>query len=256
MTTQELANTVALVTGGGANIGLGIANQLIAKGCPQIILAGRSQERLNTAKAQLTASTPAQVDTIRVDITDESSVHAMVTYITDRVPSLDIAVNNAGILGQPGLLDEMSADAFADVLNTNVYGTFLAMRGELSIMKPQGHGVIVNVASNIGFHGRRPQLAAYAASKAAISVLTRNAALENIGHGIRINAVSPGATDTPMSLRPGETEDDRAQRIAGSVPIGRIASVSEIANAVAWLCSPESSYVVGHDLVIDGGVTA
>jgi NAD(P)-dependent dehydrogenase (short-subunit alcohol dehydrogenase family) len=99
-------------------------------------------------------------------------------------------------------------------------------------------------------------MAAYAASKAAVSTLTRVAALDHIKDNVRINAVSPGATDTGMSLRPGETDADRAARLATTVPIARVATTDEIVHAVLWLASDESSFVVGHDLVVDGGVTS
>jgi NAD(P)-dependent dehydrogenase (short-subunit alcohol dehydrogenase family) len=123
-------------------------------------------------------------------------------------------------------------------------------------MRAHGGGVIVNTASNIGYHGRRPGMAAYAASKAAVSTLTRVAALDHIKDNVRINAVSPGATDTTMSLRPGETDADRAARLATTVPIARVATTDEVVSAVLWLASEESSFVVGHDLVVDGGVTS
>lgn len=128
------------------------------------------------------------------------------------------------------------------------------MEHEIALMA-DGAG-IVNVSSNIGIHGWRPSMGGYAASKAAVSVLTRNAALDVIGRGIRINAVSPGATDTPLSYRPGESNQDRDERVASAIPIVRVATVSEIVAAVLWLASDHSSYTVGTDLVVDGGTTA
>jgi NAD(P)-dependent dehydrogenase (short-subunit alcohol dehydrogenase family) len=103
---------------------------------------------------------------------------------------------------------------------------------------------------------RLPFLGAYAATKAAVSALTRTAAREYIADGIRINAISPGPFDTPMSLRPGETEADRAQRLKDALPAGRVGALDEAANAVLWLASPEAAFTVGHDLLIDGGATA
>jgi NAD(P)-dependent dehydrogenase (short-subunit alcohol dehydrogenase family) len=117
-------------------------------------------------------------------------------------------------------------------------------------------GAIVNIASNIGAHSRREGFGAYAASKAAVSALTRTAAREYIGDRIRINAVSPGPTDTPMSLRPGETEADRAARLKTALPIGRVGALEEVTAAVLWLASSEAGFTVGHDLVVDGGATA
>lgn len=119
-------------------------------------------------------------------------------------------------------------------------------------MRLHGDGIIVNVASTIGAHLALPNMGGYAATKAAVSTMTRVAAKENIANGIRINAISPGPVDTPMSRFPGETDGDRDARIAGVLPIGRVATTSEIAAAILWLASPESSFTVGHDLIVDG----
>lgn len=142
------------------------------------------------------------------------------------------------------------------MVGTNLTGVWLSLKYEVAHMRENGGGTIVNVASNIGVHGRRPGLAAYAASKAAVSVLSRAAARDHIADNVRINAVSPGATDTELSLRPGESVADRDTRIRGTVPAGRVADTSEIATAILWLASDEARYVVGTDLVIDGGTTA
>jgi NAD(P)-dependent dehydrogenase (short-subunit alcohol dehydrogenase family) len=142
------------------------------------------------------------------------------------------------------------------VLGTNVTGTWLCLKHEIAHMRAHGGGAIVNMASNIGAHGRLPNLAAYAASKAAVSALTRTAARDHIADGVRINAVSPGATDTDMSRRPGETDADRAARLKDAIPLGRVGATAEVAAAVLWLASDEAAFTVGHDLVVDGGATA
>jgi NAD(P)-dependent dehydrogenase (short-subunit alcohol dehydrogenase family) len=142
------------------------------------------------------------------------------------------------------------------VIGTNLTGTWLCMKHEIAHMRAHGGGAIVNMASNIGSHGRIPGMAAYAASKAAVSVLTRTAARDHIADGVRINAVSPGPTDTGMSLRPGETDADRAERLKAAIPLGRVGATAEVAAAVLWLASDEAGFTVGHDLVVDGGATA
>jgi NAD(P)-dependent dehydrogenase (short-subunit alcohol dehydrogenase family) len=167
---------------------------------------------------------------------------------------LDIAVNAAGIY-RGGAMDEMELDPFSQLLTTNTLGTWLCMKHEIRVMKRQGQGVIVNIASNIGDHLVRAGAGAYAASKAAVSVLTRTAALEAIGSGIRINSVSPGPVDTTMSYRAGEDRAARDLRIAATNPSGRVARLDEISSAVLWLCSDGAGYVVGQDLVIDGGAS-
>jgi NAD(P)-dependent dehydrogenase (short-subunit alcohol dehydrogenase family) len=130
------------------------------------------------------------------------------------------------------------------------------MKHEIGQLRRTGGGVIVNVASTIGAHATLPGMGAYAATKAAVSALTRTAAREYIAENIRVNAVSPGPVDTPMSRRPGESDAERAERLANALPIGRAAALEEVASAILWLASPAASFVVGHDLVLDGGATA
>src|SRR5690606_21570762 len=150
---------------------------------------------------------------------------------------LDIAVNNAGILRGTVPVGELSEEDWDAVLRTNLTGVWLAMKHEIAHMRANGGGAIVNIASNLGAHLRIPNFAAYIASKAAVSALTRAAALDHIHQGIRINAVSPGAAATSMSLRPGETEADRAERVKTENPLGRVAEAGEVAAAVLYLAS-------------------
>lgn len=180
----------------------------------------------------------------------------MVRETVDRYGALHVAHNNAGIFPKPAPVGDLDPSVWQRVLDVNLTGVLLCMREEISHMREHGGGVIVNTSSNIGAHGRRPGTAAYAASKAAVSTLTRVAALDHVKDGIRINAVSPGSTDTAMSLRPGEGPDGRAARLALAVPIGRVAATEEVVAAVLWLASADAEFVVGHDLVVDGGVTA
>src|SRR5690606_12231646 len=131
---------------------------------------------------------------------------------------LDVAVNNAGVLGAPGPLDRLSEDEWSSVLATNLTGVWTCMKYELALMREGKGGAIVNMAANIGAHMTIPYLSAYTASKAAVSALTRVAALECIADGIRVNAVSPGLVDTDMSLFPGEGRARRDARVKGAIP--------------------------------------
>jgi NAD(P)-dependent dehydrogenase (short-subunit alcohol dehydrogenase family) len=150
----------------------------------------------------------------------------------------------------------MAEDAWRRTLDTNLTGLWLSMKYEIARMREAGGGAIVNIASNIGAHRRAAGLGAYAASKAAVSVLTRTAALDHIAEGVRINAVSPGPVDTPMSTRPGETPAGKAERLRRELPLGRAASTAEVAAAVLHLASREAAATVGTDLVLDGGASA
>ncbi|MBC3840311.1 glucose 1-dehydrogenase [Streptacidiphilus sp. 4-A2] len=245
---------VALITGGGTNIGRRTAAAFAAAGAT-VVVAGRREEILaETAKDIRNAGGAA--DYVVADVTKSADVSHLVSEVVQRHGGLHIAFNNAGTVGKPAPTAELEEDVWASVFAVNTTGIWLSMKYEIAHMREHGGGVIVNCASNIGFHGRRPGMSAYAASKAAVSVLTRNAAREYIGSGIRINSVSPGGTDTPMSYRSGEDQAARDARVRDAVPIGRVAETREIADSVLWLASDESSFVVGHDLVVDGGATA
>ncbi|AYF73676.1 glucose 1-dehydrogenase [Nocardia yunnanensis] len=245
---------VVLITGGAGAIA-GATAQAFADRGATVVLAGRDADALARAAAGIRTD-GGKADWVRADVTAADQVEAMIGEVVRRHGGLHVAFNNAGILGTPAPVGDLPDSDWQRVLDVNLTGVFLSMKHEIAHMRAQGGGAIVNMASNIGAHGRRPGSAAYAASKAAVSALTQTAARDHIGDGIRINAVSPGATDTPMSFRPGETRDDRDARVASAIPLGRVGDPAEIAAAVVWLASPESSFVIGHDLVIDGGATA
>ncbi|WP_103350114.1 glucose 1-dehydrogenase [Amycolatopsis sp. CA-128772] len=247
----RFAGKVVLVTGGGSGIGRATARAFAAEGAT-VVVAGRDERRLESAVREIGGDASA----VTVDVTGSASVARMVETVVARHGGLDVAFNNAGILGSPAPVADLGEDDFGAVLDTNVTGTWLCLKHEVAHMRAHGGGAIVNMASNIGAHGRLPNLAAYAASKAAVSALTRTAARDHIGDGVRINAVSPGATDTDMSRRPGETDADRAARLKDAIPLGRVGATAEVAAAVLWLASDEAAFTVGHDLVVDGGATA
>ncbi|MGW4243983.1 SDR family NAD(P)-dependent oxidoreductase [Nocardia sp. NPDC004722] len=252
--TTRFDEKIVLITGGAGTIA-GATAQAFADRGATVVLAGRDGEQLARAAAEIRTD-GGKVDWVQADVTDAFQIEAMVDEVVRRHGALHVAFNNAGILGTPAPVGELDDIDWHRVIDVNLTGVFLSMKHQIAHMRGTGGGVIVNMASNIGAHGRRPGLAAYAASKAAVSALTQTAARDHIGDGIRINAVSPGATDTPMSFRPGETRADRDARMLTANPIGRVGDPAEIAAAVVWLASPESSFVIGHDLVIDGGATA
>ncbi len=247
----RFAGKVVLVTGGGSGIGRATARAFAGEGAT-VVVAGRDGQRLGSAVAEIGGDASA----VTVDVTDSADVARMVDTVVARHGRLDVAFNNAGILGAPAPAADLGEDDFGAVLGTNVTGTWLCLKHEVAHMRAHGGGAIVNMASNIGAHGRLPNMAAYAASKAAVSALTRTAARDHIADGVRINAVSPGATDTDMSRRPGETDADRAERLKHAIPLGRVGATAEVAAAVLWLASDEAAFTVGHDLVVDGGATA
>jgi NAD(P)-dependent dehydrogenase (short-subunit alcohol dehydrogenase family) len=249
---MRFENKVVLVTGGGSGIGRATALAFAAEGAT-VAVAGRSAESL-AETAKLIDAEGGVASVVTADITREDEVAAMVETVVRRHGGLHVAFNNAGVF-VPGGVADLSVDGWSRSVDANLTGTWLSMKHEIIHMRANGGGTIVNTSSSLGAHGRRAGISAYVATKAAVSALTRNAALEHIADGIRINAISPGPVDTPMSLRPGETEADRATRLRDALPIGRVGALAEITSAVLWLASAESGFTVGHDLVLDGGAT-
>ncbi|MBI3561591.1 MAG: glucose 1-dehydrogenase [Gammaproteobacteria bacterium] len=252
--TARFANQTVLITGGGSGIGQATALAFAREGAAVVIAGRREAPLADTVKLIQAANGTASL--VLANVADPADVARMVETCVQRHGGLQIAFNNAGTVGKPGPLADLDETLWSEMIATNLTGIWLSMKYEIKQMQTHGGGSIVNMAANIGAHTRRPGLGAYAATKAAVSALTRNAAREYIADGIRINAVSPGATDTPLSRRPGETHADRDARIKTVVPLGRVGTTEEVAAAVLWLAAPESSFVVGHDLVVDGGATA
>jgi NAD(P)-dependent dehydrogenase (short-subunit alcohol dehydrogenase family) len=252
--TYDFTDQVVLVTGAGSGIGRAAA-QAFARAGAVVVAAGRSTLGLDETVDLIDEQGGTATATV-VDISDSDQVKELMGHIVRVHGRLDVAHNNAGVFPAPAPLADLDADTWNDTVAVNLTGVFYCLQAEIKVMRSAGGGTIINTASNIGAHSHRPGLAAYTATKAAVSALTAAAALDHISDGVRVNAVSPGATATRMSLRPGETDGDRALRLMQVVPIGRVGQVSEIVNTVLWLASSESSFVVGQDIVVDGGVTA
>ncbi|OKK24316.1 short-chain dehydrogenase [Streptomyces sp. CB02488] len=251
---NRFTGRTALVTGAGSGLGRAIALAFAAEGA-SVIAAGRTAATLDETVGLIGAA-GGTAAAVTADVTDSDRLQGLVRESVTRFGGLDIAVNNAGILRGAGPVGEVSEEDWDAVLRTNVTGVWLAMKHEIAHMKENGGGVIVNISSNLGAHLRIPNLATYITSKAAVSALTRAAALDHIHQGIRINAVSPGASAAPMSLLPGETDSDRAERVKSQNPLGRVAEAGEVAAAVLYLASPMAGAVVGTDLVVDSGASA
>ncbi|MFC4588064.1 SDR family NAD(P)-dependent oxidoreductase [Sphaerisporangium corydalis] len=244
---------VVLVTGSGSGIGRAVALGFAREGAT-VVAAGRRREPLDQT-VKLIEAEDGRATALTVDVTSSADVAALVADIVRLHGRLDVAVNNAGVFSM-GQVADIGEDDWARTIDVNLTGVMLSMKHEIAAMRQGGGGVIVNVSSQVGTHLRIPGLGAYAASKAAVTALSRTAAREYIREGIRINVVSPGPHDTPMSSRPGETRADRDERIKQQLPIGRVGTLDEITATVLWLSSDEAGFAVGHDLVVDGGSTA
>jgi NAD(P)-dependent dehydrogenase (short-subunit alcohol dehydrogenase family) len=246
-----LAGKVALVTGGASGIGRATALRMAEEGA-RVLVAD-----LDGAGAGATAGVIAQrggeARGVAADVTDEAEVAAMVRAALDAWGRLDCAFNNAGVApaeAQP--LAEIAPDEWARVLHVNLTGVFLCLRQEIPAIAAGGGGAIVNTASIAGRVGL-PRAGAYVAAKHGVIGLTRTAALDHAAQGIRVNAICPGYVETPLAARGIER---RREAILARVPLGRIGTVEEIADAVTWLCSDQARFITGEALTADGGYTA
>jgi NAD(P)-dependent dehydrogenase (short-subunit alcohol dehydrogenase family) len=247
---KRFADKIVLITGGSTGIGQATALAFAREGAI-VVIAGRRAQAGEETVALLKAE-KAEACFIQTDVTVETDVARLLEQIVARYGRLDIAFNNAGSVGG-GPITELSEAVWDETIAINLKGTWLSMKYEIQQMLTQRSGTIVNMSSNIGGHIARPMMAPYAAAKAGVLALTQVAALEHIKSGIRINAVSPGPIRTPLSRRGAETDEERDQRVAQTLPIGRVGLPEEVADAVLWLCSSASTFVVGHDIVLDGG---
>jgi NAD(P)-dependent dehydrogenase (short-subunit alcohol dehydrogenase family) len=254
--TKALDGATALIVGGTGGIGLATARRFAASGA-RVAIAGRDRARGEAALATLAGDGGDGGDGIfvSVDVTDPASVEAAVAAVVDRWGTLDCAFNNAGWEGVPGPVEQQTEADWQRMIETKLNGTWRCLRAEIPRMRSRGHGTIVNMAGNWGLVGF-PNFAAYCAAAHGIVGLTKAAALEVAGAGLRINAVCPGAVDAPMLDRMVGGDEAIKTSFGDGLAIGRICTAEEVANAVVWLCSPESSYVNGASLPLDGGGAA
>jgi NAD(P)-dependent dehydrogenase (short-subunit alcohol dehydrogenase family) len=248
MTDQK----VAIVTGGNSGIGRATAIALAKEGAKVTVAARRASEGEETVRLIKEAGSDAIF--VKTDVAIENDVRSLVEKTVDTYGKLDYAFNNAGVGSRTPFLDTTS-EKFDQIMNTNVRGVWLSMKYEIPVMIKNGGGAIVNNSSVAGIMGF-PQFAGYIASKHAVLGLTKSAALEYAKSGIRINAIAPGGVDTDMVARATEEDKQWRETLTSMHPIGRIGSPEEIANAVVWLLSDKASFVLGHTLLVDGGVVS
>jgi NAD(P)-dependent dehydrogenase (short-subunit alcohol dehydrogenase family) len=250
---MSFSGKVVLITGAGS--GLGRASALLFAQQGATIVVSDVNEVGGHETVQLLKEIGAEAMFVACDVANEAQVDALVKQTVESYGRLDCAVNNAGIGGLWNPTHTYPAANFEKVMAVNTTGVFFCMRAELQVMLKQGTGAIVNVSSVAGLNGF-PNNIAYAASKHAVVGLTRTAALEYAKKGIRVNAVNPVFTITPMVTGMFEVIGDFKDKLEAAIPMKRFGQPNEVAEAIVWLCSDAASFITGHCLPIDGGMTA
>jgi NAD(P)-dependent dehydrogenase (short-subunit alcohol dehydrogenase family) len=253
----RLDGKTAVVTGAAGIIGAATVRLLAERGA-KIVAVDRRSEDLKAALRHLPGSHEALA--VAADVTVEDDVISYVGAATDRFGSIDVFYNNAGVEGEVRPIIDYSLDAFRRVIDVNVIGVFLGLKHVLRIMLKQNSGSIINTASIAGLLGS-PQIAVYSASKHAVIGLTKSAAAECTGTGVRVNCICPGLIESRMLSaivqgRFGGNEPPPTERIVERIPARRLGQAEEVASIVAFLASDEASYVSGAAYTVDGGRTA
>lgn len=248
----DFSGKVALVTGAASGMGLATARAFAEAGAA-VVLADFKEDAVKAAAQKLVAAGHKAL-AVRCDVSDDAQVAAMVDRTAAEFGRLDAAFNNAGVMAGIAPIADSTREDWDRVIGVNLRGVWSCMKHELRQMERQGSGAIVNNAS-VGALTGNPGIASYIASKHGVVGLTRTAALEYVKRGIRVNAVNPGLIDTQIARDVVNGDEQAYAEMAKQVPIGRPGRPEEIASVVVWLCSPGASYVVGHALTVDGGMT-
>lgn len=243
---------IALVTGGSQGIGLATVIQLVEQGA-SVICCGRTQKHWDKA----VEDNPILKDSaefLAADVNNHNATDILFKRIKQQYGRLDIAINNASpAVASHGLFGSVAPQLLKETIDSDLWSQMFCLHREISLMK--SGGCIVNLSSINGIMGT-PGAAAFSAAKHGIEGLTKSLALEYISKGIRINSVAPGATLTPrvqQQINSAPNPEARQKEIEAHIPLKRMASSQEVANAIIWMCSDSSSFVVGHTLVVDGG---
>jgi NAD(P)-dependent dehydrogenase (short-subunit alcohol dehydrogenase family) len=248
-----LENKVALVTGASSGIGRAAALTFAREGAQVVVsdvnlVGGRETvERIESAGGEALF--------IEANVASSADVEALIDATLHAYGRLDCAFNNAGVGGTLNSLIDKTEEEWDTVIGVNLKGVWLCMKYELPVMLAQGGGAIVNMASVAGLNGF-PNGGIYAASKHGVIGLTKSAALEYARQGVRVNAVCPGYTDTPMVRGMVETVPQMERVTTNASPMRRLGEPAEVAETVVWLCSDKASFVTGHALPVDGGFVA
>lgn len=242
------------MTGGSSGIGRATALAFAREGA-RVVIANRGVAGGEAIVRQITEA-GGEAMFVATDVSQSTQVETLVARIVESYGGLDYAFNNAGYEGMRAIIDQLVEDDWERALQTNLTGVWSCMKYELQQMLKQGHGVIINMSSVVGLAGLAGISPALVACHRGIIGLTRQAALDHAKAGIRVNAVCPTVTRTERFERVHGGHPEHAARMAARNPSGRIGEAQDAAEAVIWLCSDAASFVLGHTLVVDGGVLA
>lgn len=249
---KSLINKVAIITGASSGIGYETA-KLFAQEGAKLVLVARRQAELDALVAELTAI-DAEAVACAGDVTDEACAKAAVDLAVARFGGLDIAFNNAGTLGAMGPTPDVLLAGWRDTVDVNLTSAFLGAKYQIPAMAARGHGSLIFTSTFVGHTVGMPNMAAYAASKAGLIGLTQALASEFGAQGIRINAILPGGTDTPMGRTVANTAESRAF-VESLHALKRLATPQEIARSVLYLASDAASFTTGTAMLVDGGLS-
>jgi NAD(P)-dependent dehydrogenase (short-subunit alcohol dehydrogenase family) len=247
-----MSSQVVLITGALTGIGRAAAVAFARKGA-RVVVAGRRDEAGKALVKELSLF-GSEAEFINADVRKEDDVRNMVDKTVARFGRLDVAVNNAATEGAVGPITDQTAESFAATFDTNVLGVVLSMKHEVRAMQTRESGIIINISSTYGHKGAA-YASIYVAAKHAVEGLTKSVALEVAKLGIRVNAVSPGPTDTGMLTRFTGTAENKAALMT-EVPLGRLGLSEEVADGIVFIASDEARFITGHILSVDGGHSA
>ena len=249
---MRLDGKVALISGGSRGMGAFEAELFVQEGAKVVICDVRDDE--GDALAKKIVDRGGEAAFVHLDVTSESDWAAAVREAVERYGKLDVLVNNAGVSAR-GSIEETSPDDWDRVMDINAKGVFLGTRSAIPEMRKAGGGSIINISSQLGLVGMGESSPQYQASKGAVRIFSKSAAIQYAHEGIRVNSVHPGPIITPMTEARRSDEVVR-QRMISRIPLGRYGESEDVAYGVLYLASDESSFVTGNELVIDGGWTA
>jgi NAD(P)-dependent dehydrogenase (short-subunit alcohol dehydrogenase family) len=250
MQTLDYSGKTVFISGAGNGMGK-LAAENFSEAGANLVLADVDLDAIKAVKINL--ATPMLV--LQCDVTIEKQVKRVLDAAKTEYGQIDVAINNAGVLQDPGRIADISEGEFQRNMDINALGVFLALKHELTLMKEQGHGTVLNMSSAAGVIGA-PYMAAYAAAKHAVIGLTRTSALEYARYNIRVNALCPSYVDSPMVDEFTGESEAQLDKLRQAIPMRRLSSMQEIVNAMLWLCSDYNSYMTGQAISIDGGLTA